>query len=246
MCTMTAIRTPSDILRIAFNRDEQRTRARELPPAFRQCGDRTGLMPLDPAGGGSWIGANDAGLIAALLNANPVGQGPLVRSASRGSIVPAILGLTTISAVESFFATLDATQMGRFRLVVFRQFDRLEAASDGSNVVVNHVVDPKLPALWTSSSLGDDFVRPVRARLFADLLDASSARQDTFHAHHWHDDPARSVVMSRPDARTVSRVTLCRNGDSISMRYERLDDAGQSVEHTTNELKVSFSSGAWS
>jgi hypothetical protein len=243
---MTAIRTPTDILRVVFNRDEQRTRAGELPPAFRRCGDRTGLMPIDPVGGGSWIGANDAGLIAALLNANPVGQGPLVRPTSRGAIVPAVLALTTLGDVESFFESFDATRMGRFRLVAFQQFDRLEAVSDGSSVIVSRSVDPEWPALWTSSSLGDEYVSRVRTRLFADLVDSSSAKQDEFHAHRWPDDLARSVLMIRADARTVSRVTLCRSGESISMRHERVNESGEPVEHTAHELKVSFSMGAWS
>ena len=50
------------------NRDERRDRRAATPPAVHRLQHRTAIYPVDPVGGGTWIGVNDAGLAAALLN----------------------------------------------------------------------------------------------------------------------------------------------------------------------------------
>lgn len=78
--------------RIACNRDEQRTRPAGLPPIVRTIGGRRVACPIDPESGGTWIGVNDAGLVFALLNANPRIRGDaalcgVVASAGGGAFV---------------------------------------------------------------------------------------------------------------------------------------------------------------
>jgi hypothetical protein len=76
----------------------------------------------------------------------------------------------------------------------------------------------------TSSSLGDGLVEPPRRKLFNQMMRTSAAErlraQDRFHAHTWPRRPELGVLMSRPDARTVSR-TVCDIGpDGWAMTYE--------------------------
>ena len=72
MCTLTVVPLPGGRRRIAFNRDESRVRPAGLPPVHRRFGARDALSPIDPQSGGTWLAVNDAGLVLAVLNGNPV------------------------------------------------------------------------------------------------------------------------------------------------------------------------------
>ena len=75
MCTVTVLpqallsSDASDdqlLLRVVCNRDELTTRTPALPPTLWTAGPRRVLMPIDPHSGGTWIAANDAGLVFVL------------------------------------------------------------------------------------------------------------------------------------------------------------------------------------
>src|SRR5262249_44773985 len=68
MCTLTVLPLEGDRTRLAFNRDELRTRPEALPPQWTHHGSRSAVHPIDPVSNGTWIAANDAGLALALLN----------------------------------------------------------------------------------------------------------------------------------------------------------------------------------
>jgi hypothetical protein len=60
MCTVSLIHLPRErALRLAVNRDELRTRAEALPPRVVRLGGRLAVMPVDPQGGGTWVGADE-------------------------------------------------------------------------------------------------------------------------------------------------------------------------------------------
>jgi hypothetical protein len=91
VCTLTVIPQTSGSVRIAFNRDESRTRPAGLPPSLQRIGSRAAVMPTDPLSGGTWLAVNDAGLALAVLNVNPTDR---ARNApkplrSRGAVIPA-------------------------------------------------------------------------------------------------------------------------------------------------------------
>src|SRR5215510_2217521 len=87
MCTVTILRS-RDMLRVACNRDEQRARPEAYAPFIATAGRMKALMPHDPKGRGTWIAANTAGLVFALLNRNGGARQPI----SRGVVIPALLG----------------------------------------------------------------------------------------------------------------------------------------------------------
>ena len=90
MCTVTLL-PYDDGFRLACNRDERRDRLPALPPTSHACGNRTATFPVDPAGGGTWIGVNDAGLVATLLNQTRFGDARPITAQSRGLIVPLVM-----------------------------------------------------------------------------------------------------------------------------------------------------------
>jgi uncharacterized protein with NRDE domain len=67
MCTVTFIPLPDRVF-ITHNRDEKKARTRALPPATSRVNGYTLLFPKDGQAGGTWIGVNENGNTAVLLN----------------------------------------------------------------------------------------------------------------------------------------------------------------------------------
>jgi len=248
MCTLSAIPSLSGesidapgndvILRIVFNRDEERTRPESLAPALYKLGDRTVIMPLDPPSGGTWIGASDAGMVACLVNLNsgvmnlnahvsgvvaPRAPGRL----SRGLIVPEALARQSLSSLHEWGTQLRASDYPPFRLLLLDCERFTIFISDGSVVTIAESGDISDPLLLASSGLGDSLVQEPRRRLFDQLLSSHPDRrlaQDTFHRTSWPDSMHTSVMMSRAAARTVSITTIELSARRIEMFHEWMTD----------------------
>lgn len=223
MCTVSVIHLSGAVLRLVCNRDELLTRPIALPPQRREYGERTALLPIDPQSDGTWIAANDAGLMFALLNQRLGWPARHVPPRSRGDIIPSVLHCSRVDDVIRRVQQSDATLFGPFRLVVVSHEGGGEIHSDGRRVTRRRWSLAKLPFLATSSSLGDELVGPPRRELFDRLItfgESSRESQDTFHNHDWPDRPYVSVRMSRADARTVSTTTIELSRDSITMQYD--------------------------
>lgn len=223
MCTMTVLPLPDNRVRVAFNRDECRTRPAALPPVRRRIDRREAVLPIDPTSGGTWIGANDAGLILALLNGNPPQPVRGKAARSRGHIVPELLCCDSpADALDRFERLLRPADFAPFRLVVLGRGLVADIRWDGRQSMVSSRLLGGSPVLFTSSGLGDHLVEGPRQELFEMLFENATdpvAVQDAFHAHRWPGREHLSVNMSRADARTVSRAVIARDDDSIRFDY---------------------------
>lgn len=208
MCTVTVIPTPAGP-RLVHSRDELRTRAPALAPAWRElAGGRRAVWPVDADAGGTWIAARDDGLVLAILNRNIPPNGRPAPTRSRGGLIPALIDAEHAAHAIDALAGRDLAPLAPFRLLaidaagsgVLATWDGLALRRDG-------VLEP--PFCLASSGLGDDRVAP-RYPLFERLVlpDPTPAAQDAYHRHRWDESPEISVLMSRPDARTVSITTL--------------------------------------
>lgn len=222
MCTVSIIRLPGDVIRLACNRDEQRSRQPALPPRVVWCGRRRAIMPIDPTGGGTWIAANDAGLVMALLNVNS----PLVRAGpapvSRGRIIPSLMGHASVSEALAAAQEIEARAYGPLRLLILERDQWGELISDGDGLRELRGSCVGMPLLRTSSGLGDEQVEAPRRQLFEVAFfrhGASAQTQDALHRHQWADRPHLSVCMARPDARTVSYTVIEMNANRVHFRY---------------------------
>lgn len=228
MCTVSVLRLPEKLLRVACNRDEQVTRAAALPPVVRSVGGRHAVMPIDPVSGGTWIAANDAGLVLALLNFNPPGSSNASAPLSRGFIIPSLLGEASVWAAVDQARSISPASFGLFRLAVLDGADGAEIVSDGRTLGVQRVGGNGAAAmLFTSSGLGDHLVRRPRVELFERMLAGgmSAATQDAFHRHAWADRRHLSVRMRRDDARTVSTTVVEVSAEGVEMSYQPEDAA---------------------
>ncbi len=236
MCTLTVVPLPGDRVRLAFNRDERRTRPPGQPPALRRLAEREAVMPIDPVSNGTWLAVNDAGLAFAVLNVTP--RSPVNAAAglrSRGEIIPALLGCRSpAAALGELERAVRYPDFAPFRLVLVGSGVGADIRWDGRQPMVMNRLLGGTPLLFTSSGLGDDLVDGPRRDLFDTLFaappDGWEAAQDAFHRHRWADRPHLSVNMERADARTVSHAvieladagaTFSYHGDSPDRTAER-------------------------
>ena len=213
MCTVTIV--PHDRgVRLLANRDERRSRLPGLPPRVHTLSGQRALFPLDPEGGGTWIGVNDAGLVVALLNARPrTATETSAPKRSRGLIVLQLLRCRSVPEAMAAAAALDADLFEPFRVVMVEAGACAVAASAGEGAVDCTWQRLDVPVMLTSSALGDAVAGPPRQRLFERMvLKGRSAcwleGQSRFHDHQWPGRPEISVRMERHDALTVSRTAI--------------------------------------
>jgi len=224
MCTVSIVAHAGG-LRMVSNRDERFDRAIARGPRIVAFGPRMAAMPDDPAGGGSWIGVNDAGMMAAVLNRYDWRMRETVeRRTSRGALVPAVLACSSIDAALAALREVDAAEFQPFRLVLAKG-DAVAVVAGDARTMSCSVAALDGPVMFTASSLGDFLVDAPRRRLFDWLMNDRGAQlraQALFHRHEWSDKRDISVLMRRGDAATVSRTTVDVSSSGIAIEYESL------------------------
>lgn len=118
MCTLVILRRPEHAwpVILAANRDEMI--GRPWAPPARHWADRPEVVAgLDRSAGGSWLGLNDHGVVAAILNRR-ASLGPAPGKRSRGELVlEALDHADALSAAEAL-AELDPAAYRSFNMVV--------------------------------------------------------------------------------------------------------------------------------
>lgn len=224
MCTVSVV--PHDLgVRLLSNRDERRSRIPGIPPNVHALPGQRALFPVDPQGGGTWVGVNESGLIVALLNLRPpVARRTSAPRRSRGQIVLELLRCTSAHQAMTTAAALDAERFDAFRAVVVQKGDLVVATSTGEGSVSSTWQRFEAPVMFTSSSLGDAVVEPPRRRLFERMVLQNPVDwlegQARFHDHQWEHQPEISVRMEREDALTVSRTQVDVTNRTCQLMYE--------------------------
>jgi hypothetical protein len=118
MCTLVLMRRPGSAwpLLVAANRDE--LSSRPARPPGRHWPDRADVVAgLDLQAGGSWLGINDHGVVAGVLNR--VGTlGPAAGKRSRGELVLEALDHADAAAAAAALVDLDPDAYRPFNLIV--------------------------------------------------------------------------------------------------------------------------------
>ncbi len=226
MCTLTWTRDPSNGLEVFFNRDELKTRPIADPPSLHESGDSFFLSPLDPKGGGTWMLANDQGLVVCLLNKWELEGRKITLPRSRGRLVWKMASAGSPDEVGEFLMKLENYQA--FTLAAFSPLGTRCWEWDGEQLLSKDV-----PPFLTSSSYKFEEVRASREACFSTGVTGAE-----FHASPWEPPSAYSVRMNRPDAQTWSRSRV-RVTDRVSWEYlsERPGLIGEPVK-TVVELPL--------
>ena len=221
-------------MRVVMNRDEQRSRAPALSPQWRElAGGTRAIWPTDPAGGGTWMGATSSGLVLCLVNLNVDPRPELPPGLiSRGQLIPRFVEATSAAQLLESVRRTELAQFAPFRLIVAQrptEFDQSVWECRWDRLHLTTTKHPRFPACFVSSGLGDAHVSP-RLELFQQRLAVlpTPAMQDRFHGHVWPGHEDVSVLMTRPDARTVSITTVEVRGDvkepEVRMIYQPIPE----------------------
>ena len=229
MCTVTVVPHERGV-RLFCNRDERRTRLAALPPRIYDLGSRLAVFPVDPQGGGTWIGVNDAGVMVALLNVHRRNHAPEEQPRwSRGLIVRELLHCRSLPHATAVLESLDPHAFEPFKVIIVHEGLVAVATNNATARIRCTRRALEGPLLFTSSSLGDTLVRPPRQRLFQRMVVRNGAGwlagQARFHDHQWSRCPEVSIRMERNDALTVSRTRIDVTNDTRQLLYEAPLDA---------------------
>jgi len=264
LCTLTLLRSglgPSvrgndqPRARIVMNRDEQRTRPAALGPRVVACPPRMAIMPVDPISGGTWIGCNDRGIAACLLNStHDVRSSPASMGLrSRGGVVPLLLAAADFDGALQLARSLDAAAFPAFRVLITDASRHAVLRADGVATRVEALAPIDDGVMLTSSGLGDELVQQPRRVVFDQMIAAEASpqqlrdiehlreAQDSFHAWTGGDQPALNVNMNRADARTVSITVIELFDDRATLEYTPLGD-DLSASSTSEQASISFES----
>ena len=228
MCTLSWFAN-SDSYHVYFNRDEQRGRPLARAPEIYCEENVQFVVPLDPVGGGSWLGVNQYGLTLALLNFYQ-GNVPSGKLVSRGSIVRNAMVSTCLADVREYLAGCTLRKYAPFSLIAFAPKEPSFTSTErGQCVVAGYRWNGQtLSALNQQSPLTSsavDFAAVSASRLAAYKKIVESAKFPEgelfrqFHRSHHPEKSHRSVCMHREDARTVSFSQVSVSEGKARYRY---------------------------
>jgi uncharacterized protein with NRDE domain len=164
MCTLVMLRRPDHAwpVLIAANRDELIERP-ALPPA-RHWPDRPEVVAgRDLLAGGSWLGINDWGVAAAVLNRHG-SLGPAPGQRSRGELVLEALDHADAVAAADALSYLDPASYRSFNLIVADSRDAFWLRHAGSGKIKAHPIGEGLSLIAAGDLDERDTRRLVLAR----------------------------------------------------------------------------------
>ncbi|WP_372625286.1 NRDE family protein [Arsukibacterium sp.] len=206
-------------MHIVFNRDEQKVRVKALLPEIYQQTGLQVLMPLDPAGGGSWIAANQQGWICCLLNDYSAEYQPLPEvKRSRGLLVTALVQGGDWHKLDLLLQTEQLTGYAPFRLLLFVGRQNPLSWSWNGSELRQSIADP---SPISSSSTFPRFIPWLRSLYWRMTMAKNPSADTQLRVHQqakpWH--AFSGIAMQRQRVQTVSITRLTITNDSIRMDY---------------------------
>ncbi|NNC88424.1 MAG: hypothetical protein HKN82_08205 [Akkermansiaceae bacterium] len=220
MCTLTWLRNGggTGTYEVFFNRDEKKTRSVAKPPKPFTVDGVSFLAPIDPDSRGTWMFANEHGLVVCLLNRWEQDlRAPREPVLSRGKLV---WGLSAMRYVPEVGEGLQRAGLENVRPFTLVAFDRVgEAGWDWDGEVL---ADAKLELPVSSSSFHSEQVLAARRARLQDYRRGGAVRRSLLEEFHGdtHGGPSASTVrMNRPDAQTVSRSVVNVGTAAVAWTY---------------------------
>jgi hypothetical protein len=170
MCSVILLRRPDATwpLRVAANRDEMA--GRPWKPPARHWPDRPNVVAgLDELAGGSWLGLNDEGLVAAILNREGT-LGPETGKRSRGELALDALDHADAGEAARSLAALDTRAYRPFNLLVADNADAYLISHRGDNPRHRPEVTAIPPGVHMITAHDLDDARDPRIALYQPLF----------------------------------------------------------------------------
>ncbi|WP_020602779.1 NRDE family protein [Spirosoma spitsbergense] len=238
MCTVTYLPLSHGGFLLTSSRDEQTARPAALFPTVRTRAKQTVYFPQDPQSTGTWIAASSQ-LTVCLLNGAFRAHTPQPPYRhSRGLVA---LSVFDYPSTADWLAGYNFANLEPFTLVIVPSKQAIRSPGKASahpvekcreirwdgQLTHSRILDPQMPAIWSSATLYDNAVAARRQQWFSDWLwqqlPGGFTRQAIrdFHKQAGAGDTKNAVRMSRPNGlQTVSLTTIQHDGTQASMCYE--------------------------
>lgn len=212
---------------LVSSRDELHDRLPSLEPRVHHLtqqqgknkyqGKRWAIFPVDPEGGGTWVGVNDLGVAVSLLNHYPEYAPEPTRKQSRGDLVVQLLAAGDVTEALTALADNDLTVYGSCKLVTVSAAGMLMTLTwDGHNATLEQ---HDLPQVWASSSTHHRAANDHRRTLFYNQPPETFACLRKFHSDQSHPEGALNVLMHSPEARTVSVTAVHIAPEQVTLHH---------------------------
>jgi hypothetical protein len=241
MCTVT-LTTTEDGIWLVSSRDELHSRVPSLAPQHHQLAELEAIFPVDPEGGGTWVGANAAGIAVSLLNNYPEYHPPLDVKRSRGQLVTQLLSQVNLEQAIYTLAEQDLRAYGSCTLVGIQHHAQQNNAQpqayvltwDGQQVQLEAA---SIPRLWASSGTHHVKANQHRQRLFKKWCQQHAVvtfeNLSRFHLTRNDEASELSVLMHGSAARTVS-LTAVNLAEVVTVSHIDIPaDVAQGVQDTS-------------
>ncbi len=232
MCTLTVLRDSNRIL-MTMNRDEMRTRAPEIPPqVFEPENDPIAWMaPLDGKASGTWVGVNEYGLAACLLNQYPEDEDapppqPKEGAPSRGGIIPKVLAKcrTVHEAADWLEKQFNPKPYAGFRLILVGPDGGIQFTwNDEEKIYIKKSIE-NIWFMISSSSWNQGEVLPWRQEAYEKWRASGSSfigELPAINALQINDYKEWTPVMERETTctRSITQIEIHLTNHAIEMRY---------------------------
>lgn len=162
MCTVVFIPN-EDKFFMASLRDEDPIRRIATIPVLTLSNQQKYIAPVDPQGGGTWVGINENGFVIVLLNGGFINHTKKASYArSRGQIVRELL--SNSNPYKSWF-DIDLHNMEPFTLIIWSGTTLWQLVWDGENKYQTKVDETKAH-IWSSATLYDETIKKTREQAF--------------------------------------------------------------------------------
>jgi hypothetical protein len=223
MCTVTFIPGHQTCF-LTSNRDEKIVRGLALPPRLYTHDQRVLLYPKDADAGGTWIGMQDNGTAAVLLNGGFVKHSPMPPyTKSRGLVM-----LDVLTESDPLHTLLEYPLSGvePFTIVLLQKGKLFEIRWDGTKIW-HTALDERKPHIWSSVTLYDAAMIRKRENWFLEWLkeNPSPDQSTILHFHQFTGEGNRHIdlCMNRDNRLlTVSITSMEIKASGGRMQYQDL------------------------
>jgi len=216
MCTVSILRNGSGFV-LTANRDELRVRD-ECGLKQRADGVTTSIYPVDAQAKGTWVGVNDYGLAASLLN---MYEADYQGSLSRGLIIPRLLEFNCLNDIRLWLTqSFEPTLYSAFVLLVMDSDNVYRYRWDGVKLT-EELIEFSQCFLESSSSVDLHETLAYRQRLFHDWHQNGGDMKSIFIFHLRCDknNTSQSVCMARELSHTKSVSQIRVNSNRVEFNY---------------------------
>jgi len=213
-------------------------RLEAMPPVRFEVSGISYLSPVDSEGGGTWIWINTEGVIGCLLNNYAVKKAGPVHPVSRGLLLKSLAGHQDIKSLVHAVSTADLRTFKGFLIFAMdRQGHRL-VTWDCDTLRIREKSEISRPI--TSSGYLPEEIVAYRRSLYRSRFDPAAlpSSDELFCYHTLHDPafPAHSVLMCRPEARTVSVSRIFVEPETVKFSYGTVSEQCRLNGMTTRTL----------